>query len=78
MKIDELTPEAIAIMKKLLNSPQALEDSSTLQLLFADRVVMGSLNEVHLTAAGGRLLAQVRSQTEQTLVGYRRPVLGLL
>lgn len=59
MTIDELTPEAIAIMKLLQNNPQPMGESPMLQLLFSDRVVMGSLNKVHLTAMGGRMLAQI-------------------
>jgi hypothetical protein len=31
MTIEELTPEAIAIMKQLLNSPQVMDDSPILQ-----------------------------------------------
>jgi len=60
MTVGELTPEIIAIMKQLMNNPQAMEDSLLLQLLFADRMVMGSPRMVHLTAQGGRMLAQVR------------------
>ena len=58
MEIEELTPEAVAILKSLVNKPQPMEDSSTLQLLFADRLVMGSLRKVNITAKGGRMLAK--------------------
>ena len=57
MTIDELTPEAVALMRSLINKPQALPDSPLLQLLLADRVVMGSPDKVHITAQGKRLLA---------------------
>ena len=53
MTVEELTPEIIAIMKQLMNNPQAMEDSLLLQLLFANRMVMGSPRLVHLTAQGG-------------------------
>jgi hypothetical protein len=56
MTIEELTPEAVALMRSLINNPQAVPDSPLLQLLFADRIVMGSPAKVHLTAAGKRLL----------------------
>jgi len=58
MTLEELTPEAIALMKRLLHNPQPVEDTPTLQLLRADRIVMG-VAKVHLTATGGRLLQQV-------------------
>jgi hypothetical protein len=56
MTIEELTPEAVALMRSLINKPQAIPDSPLLQLLQADRVVMGSSAKVHLTASGKRLL----------------------
>ena len=36
MTLEELTPEAVALMTKLVNNPQAVEDSPLLQLLLAD------------------------------------------
>ena len=58
MTIEELTPEAVALLRSLINNPQPMQDSPLLQLLMADRMVMGSPNKVHITAAGKRLLAQ--------------------
>lgn len=58
MTFEELTPEAVAILKSLVNAPRPIEDSPTLQLLFADRMVMGSPAKVHSTAQGKRLLAR--------------------
>jgi hypothetical protein len=58
MTIEELTPEAVAILRSLINNPHAIEDSPTLQLLLADRLVMGSPNKVHATQSGLRLLSQ--------------------
>lgn len=58
MTLEELTPEAVALMKSLSNNPHAIEDSPLLQLLMADRVIMGSPAKVHLTGSGGRLLAK--------------------
>ena len=61
MTLEELTPEAVALMTKLVNNPQPVEDSPLLQLLLADRVVMGSPNKVCMTRSGGRLLAAYRA-----------------
>ncbi|HEY8360891.1 MAG TPA: hypothetical protein VIL30_25815 [Ramlibacter sp.] len=58
MTIEELTPEAVALLKSLVHNPHAIEDSPLLQLLMADRLVMGSPSEVHITQQGGRLLSQ--------------------
>jgi hypothetical protein len=58
MELEELTPEAVAILKSLVNKPHPMDDSPTLQLLFADRLVMGSLRKVNITAKGGRMLAR--------------------
>ena len=58
MKIDELTPEAISILKSLVSNPHAIEDSTTLQLLLADRMVMGSPAKIHITQSGRVLIAQ--------------------
>jgi hypothetical protein len=57
MTIEELTPEAVAILKSLVNNPHTVEDSPILQILFADRIIMGSPAKAHLTASGKRLLA---------------------
>ncbi|MGB3336942.1 MAG: hypothetical protein WBA73_07180 [Devosia sp.] len=56
MTIEELTPEAVALMRSLINEPQAIPDSPLLQLLLADRVFMGSPVKVHITMQGKRLL----------------------
>ncbi|MGB3338349.1 MAG: hypothetical protein WBA73_14335 [Devosia sp.] len=56
MTIEELTPEAIALMRSLLNKPQAVPDSPLLRLLQADRLVMGSPTKMHITAQGKRSL----------------------
>jgi hypothetical protein len=58
MTVEELTPEAVAILRSLVNNPHPIEDSPLLQLLFADRVIMGSPAKVHATQQGLRLLAQ--------------------
>lgn len=55
--MEELTPEAVALMRRLLHNPHAVEDTALLQLLMADRVVMGNPAKVHLTGQGQRLLA---------------------
>lgn len=57
MTIEELTPETVALLRSLVNNSRPIEDSPLLQLLFADRIVMGSPAKVHLTAHGKRLLA---------------------
>lgn len=57
MTLDEITPEAAALMRKLINNPSPVEDSALLRLLLADRLVMGSPARVHLTGQGQRLLA---------------------
>lgn len=57
MTIEELTPESVALLKSLVNNPHAIEDSPMLQLMMADRLVMGSPQRVHITGHGGRLLA---------------------
>lgn len=58
MTVEELTPEAIAILKSLANKPHAVEDSPMLWLLLADRLVKGSPARVHITQQGGSLLAR--------------------
>jgi hypothetical protein len=58
MTIEELTPEAVAILKSLVNKPHPIEDSPTLRLLFAARMVMGLPAKVHATQSGLRLLSQ--------------------
>ena len=58
MKLEELTPEAIAILKSLVSNPHAIEDSPTLQLLLADRLVMGSPAKIHITQSGRSLIAK--------------------
>lgn len=57
MIIEELPPESFAILRSLVNKPYAIENSPVLQLLFVDKLVMGSPAEVYITRAGGRLLA---------------------
>jgi hypothetical protein len=58
MTIEELTPDAVAILKSLVHNPQPILDGPLLQLLMADRLVMGSPAKVHITQQGGRLLSQ--------------------
>jgi hypothetical protein len=58
MTIEELTPEAIAILKSVVIAPRAIEESPTLQLMFVDRLVMGTPDKVVCTAEGKRLLAR--------------------
>ena len=58
MKIDELTPEAIAMLKSLVSNPHEIEDSPTLQLLLEDGMAMGSPAKVHITQSGRVLIAQ--------------------
>ena len=57
MTIEELTPEALALLRSLLNNPHEIEDSALTQLLMADMLIMGTLDNAHLTAMGKRLLA---------------------
>lgn len=64
MTEEELTPEAVAILKSLVGNPHQIEDSATLQLLIADRLVMGSQTKWHITSQGGRLLASVVASLE--------------
>ena len=64
MTMEELTPNAVAILKSLVNNPHPMEDSPLLQLLFTDRLVMGSLRKVNITAKGGRLLAKLNAAQE--------------
>jgi hypothetical protein len=61
MEHEELTPEAVSILKSLVNKPHPMDDSPTLQLLLADRLVMGSLRKVNITAKGGRLLSKLNA-----------------
>ncbi|KQX35350.1 hypothetical protein ASD04_15025 [Devosia sp. Root436] len=58
MTIEELTPEAVALLRSLVNNSHAIEDGPLLDLLRADRLVMGSPSKTHITASGKRLLAQ--------------------
>jgi hypothetical protein len=57
MTIEELTPDAVALLRSLVNNSRPIEESPLLQLLMADRIVMGSPNKAHITAQGKRLLA---------------------
>ncbi|UJW86490.1 hypothetical protein [Devosia sp. SL43] len=57
MELEELTPEIVALMRKLINNPSPVADSPLLRLLLADRLVMGSPAKVHLTSQGHRMLA---------------------
>ena len=65
MTIEELTPEAVALLRSLVNNSRAIEDGPLLQLLFADRMVMGSPGKVHLTAHGKRLLAAYEAASRE-------------
>ncbi|MHA6690610.1 hypothetical protein [Devosia sp. A449] len=62
MTIEELTPEAIALLKSVVNNPHPIEDSPSLQLLMAGRLVMGSPNKVVITGMGERMLAAAARQ----------------
>jgi hypothetical protein len=64
MTIDELTPEAVALLRALVLKSQPMESSPLLSLLMADRVVMGSPAKVHITANGKRLLAAYEAAQE--------------
>jgi len=57
MTVEELTPEAAALLRSLVSNPHAIKDSALLQLLMADRILMGSPAKTHITATGKRLLA---------------------
>ena len=61
MTVEELTPEAVALMKSLVNNAHPVDDTPLVRLLMADRVLMGSTNLAHLTRSGGRLLAAYRA-----------------
>jgi hypothetical protein len=58
MTWEELTPEAVGILKTLLRGPRPLADTPLLQLMLADRLVKGSPEKIHITHLGSRLLAQ--------------------
>lgn len=58
MTVDELTPQALRLLRSLIDNPHAIDDGPLLQLLLADRLVMGSPDRVHLTGQGKRLLAK--------------------
>ncbi|MBU1333233.1 MAG: hypothetical protein KJ944_17865 [Alphaproteobacteria bacterium] len=62
--MEELTPEALTLLKSLINRPHPVEDGPLLQLLLADRLVMGGPSKVHLTGSGKRLLAMHASAAE--------------
>ena len=62
MTIDELTPEAIAILKSLVNNPHPIPDPPLLQLVIADRLVTRGPAKVHATGQRLRLLAQYRTR----------------
>ncbi|MBW4653451.1 MAG: hypothetical protein KME20_10520 [Kaiparowitsia implicata GSE-PSE-MK54-09C] len=57
MTLEELTPEALTLLKSLINRPHPIADSPLLQLLLADRLVMGEPTKIHLTGQAKRLLA---------------------
>ncbi|HEY8360485.1 MAG TPA: hypothetical protein VIL30_23775 [Ramlibacter sp.] len=64
MTVEELTPEAVALLRILSNNPHPIEDGPVLQLLMADRLVMGSAAKVRATQQGLRLLAQFEASRE--------------
>jgi hypothetical protein len=70
MTVDELTPEGVAILKSLINNPHAIPGSPLLQLLMADRLVMGSPSQVHATGQGLLLLAQYRARELNEIPNY--------
>lgn len=47
-----LSPEAVALLKSLINNPRAVEDGPILRELFEPRFAMGSPAKVHATARG--------------------------
>ena len=64
MTIEEPTPEAAAMLRSPFNNSRPIEDSALLQLLMADRLVMGSPAKVQITANGKRLLAVYEASRE--------------
>jgi hypothetical protein len=58
MTWEELTPEAVAVLKALRSGPRAIEDGPLLQLLLADHLVKGSPDKIQMTQLGSRLLGQ--------------------
>lgn len=57
MRVEELTPAALGLLRRLSINPSQVADGPLLHLLLADRLVMGSPDQVHLTSDGKRLLA---------------------
>lgn len=55
MTLEELTPEALTLLKSHINRPRPIEDSPLLQLLLADSLVMGEPTKIHLTGQAKRL-----------------------
>jgi hypothetical protein len=58
MTVEELTPEAVAILESLINNPHPIPDGPVLQLLIAERLVMGSPDKAYATSQGLQLLAE--------------------
>jgi hypothetical protein len=58
MTVEELTPEAVAILESLINNPHPLPDGPVLQLLMAERLVKGSPHKVYATSQGLQILAE--------------------
>jgi hypothetical protein len=52
MDTPNLSPEAVALLKSLINNPQPVPDSPALQQLFAVRYAMGSPAKAHATSNG--------------------------
>ena len=63
MKVDELTREAVAILKSLVSNPHPIKESPTLQLVLADRLVMASPSKTHITQSGRTLIAKYNADT---------------
>lgn len=64
MTLEELTPEAVSLLRSLIDRPRPIENSALLQLMIADRLVIGSPNKVHITQSGVRLLVEFEAAKE--------------
>lgn len=52
MDTPNLSPEAIELLKTLINNPHPVADSPALQELFSIRFAMGSPSKAHATSNG--------------------------
>ncbi|WP_052726312.1 hypothetical protein [Devosia epidermidihirudinis] len=62
MTTTPLSPEAVAILRSLINNPHHVEDSSALRELLDRRYAMG-VAKVHATTSGDIYLAKLAAQT---------------